>query len=438
MDAAAIEVGAGAAAASAAAAAARIAALEQQVRERDAELLMNQRQMSAVYGYLLGLYEVVPGALLTLSPRGEITRTNREFHSLLGIKAGSSIHRSLARFWPTAPAFIERCLAAHDALHRAEDQWQTRDGDRIPVLLSASCQRDESGEPLAVLVVAIDLREQRKLELDLRQAQKLESLGQLAAGIAHEINTPLQFVGDNLHFIHESFEALGKVVDAGIAIREGRLAADAFDATLADADVEFLRRRVPRAVDRSIEGVHRVAGIVEAMKRFSHPRTELAEVDVNASLADALVVAHNQYKYLADVVTDYGVLPRILAQGSDLNQVLLNLLVNAAHAIEARGDGQRGTITVRTDRVGDQVRVRIGDTGTGIPEAIRQRVFDPFFTTKAVGKGTGQGLAIARNVVVDRHHGSLDFDTEVGVGTTFTIRLPVAGPGATPADGAAP
>ncbi|MBA4284882.1 MAG: hypothetical protein C0434_05055 [Xanthomonadaceae bacterium] len=438
MDAAAIEVDAGSAAASAVAAAARISALEQQVRDRDAELLMNQRQMSAVYGYLLGLYEVIPGALLTLSPRGEITRTNREFHSLLGIKAGSSIHRSLSRFWPTAPAFIKRCLAARDALHRAEDQWQTRDGGSIPVLLSSSCQRDETGEPLAILVVAIDLREQRKLELDLRQAQKLESLGQLAAGIAHEINTPMQFVGDNLHFIHESFDALGKVVDAGIAIREGRLAAEAFDSTLAEADVEFLRRRVPRAIDRSIEGVHRVAGIVEAMKRFSHPRSELAEVDVNASLADALIVAHNQYKYLADVVTDYGALPRILAHGSDLNQVFLNLLVNAAHAIEAHGDGRRGTISVRTDRVGDQVRVRIGDTGTGIPEAIRQRVFDPFFTTKAVGKGTGQGLAIARNVVVDRHHGSLDFDTEVGVGTTFAIRLPVAGPGTLPPDGEAP
>ncbi len=429
VDAAAVAVAPGAAEA-------RIATLEQQVRERDAELLMNQQQMSAVYGYLLGLYEVIPGALLTLSPRGEITRTNREFHSLLGIKAGSSIHRSLARFWPTAPAFIERCLAARDALHRAEDCWQSRDGDSIPVLLSASCQRDETGEPLAILVVAIDLREQRKLEMELRQAQKLESLGQLAAGIAHEINTPLQFVGDNLHFIRESFEALGKVADAGRALRDGQLAANRFDAALADADVDYLRQRVPRAIDRSIEGVHRVAAIVDAMKRFSHPRSELAEVDINASLADALTVAHNQYKYLADVVTDYGAIPRVIAHGGDLNQVFLNLLVNAAHAIEARGDGQRGTITVRTEAVNDAVLIHIGDTGTGIPEAIRQRVFDPFFTTKAVGKGTGQGLAIARSVIVDRHHGGLDFSTEVGIGTTFTIRLPVAGPGAATETGA--
>ncbi|WP_439638866.1 two-component system sensor histidine kinase NtrB [Nevskia sp.] len=424
-----MNVGAAAVAVGAGSAEARIAALEQQVRERDAELLMNQQQMSAVYGYLLGLYEVIPGALLTLSPRGEITRTNREFHSLLGIRAGSSIHRSLARFWPTAPAFIERCLAARDALHRAEDRWQSRDGASIPVLLSASCQRDEAGEPLAILVVAIDLREQRKLEMELRQAQKLESLGQLAAGIAHEINTPLQFVGDNLHFIHESFDALGKVVDAGRALRDGQLAAERFDAALADADVDYLRQRVPRAIGRSIEGVHRVAAIVDAMKRFSHPRSELAEVDINASLADALTVAHNQYKYVADVVTDYGELPRVIAHGGDLNQVFLNLLVNAAHAIEARGDGQRGTITVRTAAVDGQVQIDIGDTGTGIPEAIRQRVFDPFFTTKAVGKGTGQGLAIARSVIVERHHGGLDFTTEVGTGTTFTIRLPVAGPG---------
>ena len=429
MSTAAIDGGAGLSATSTVAADARIAALEQQVRERDAELLMNQRQMSAVYGYLLGLYEVIPGALLTLSPRGEITRTNREFHSLLGIKAGSSIHRSLARFWPTAPAFIERCLSAHDALYRAEDHWQLRDGESIPVLLSASCQRDEEGEPLAILVVAIDLREQRKLEMDLRQAQKLESLGQLAAGIAHEINTPMQFVGDNLHFIHESFEALNKVVDGGSAVRNGTLAGEGFDALLAEADVDYLRLRVPRAIERSIEGIHRVAGIVEAMKRFSHPRTELAEVDVNASFADALIVAHNQYKYIADVVTEFGELPKVVAHASDLNQVFLNLLINAAHAIEARGYGQRGTITIRTEPAGEQIAVHVADTGTGIPDAIRQRVFDPFFTTKAVGKGTGQGLAIARSVIVDRHHGSLDFTTEVGVGTTFTIRLPVAGPG---------
>ncbi len=412
---------------------ARIDTLERQLRERDAEALLNQQQMSAVYGYLLGLYEVVPGALLTLSPRGEITRTNRSFHALLGIRAGSRITHSVARYWPTASAFIAHCVASTEALHRAEDEWINRDGEHIPVLLSASCQRDDTGEPLAILCVALDLRERRKLELDLRHAQKLESLGQLAAGIAHEINTPMQFLGDNLHFVQDSFAAVSRIVDAAVAFRSGAATAEALDAPIADADVDYLRERVPRAIDRSIEGVHRVAGIVEAMKRFSHPRSELAEVDLNASLADALTVARNEYKYVADVVTDYGNVPRVIAHGSDLNQVFLNLLVNAAHAIQARGDGQRGRIAIRTEQRDGDVLVHIADTGTGIPEAIRQRVFEPFFTTKAVGKGTGQGLAIARNIVVDRHHGGLDFVSEEGIGTTFTARLPIEGPPPEPA-----
>lgn len=406
----------------------RIAELERLLAERDGEARLNQQQMSAVYGYLLGLYEVVPGALLTITPKGEITRTNQTLHTLLGTPPGTLITHSLARYWPDSDAFIARCLGDPTQLLREEVEWVARDGSHLPLLLSAACQRDSEGDVLAILCVALDLREQRKLELDLRHAQKLESLGQLAAGIAHEINTPMQFVGDNLHFIREAFETLGGIIDRVIEVRAGRLPFEELCQAIDSSDFDFLRQRVPRAVLRSIDGVSRVAGIVEAMKRFSHQRADLGPVDINASLADALVVAHNEYKYAADVQTAFGDIPRVIGHGGDLNQVFLNLLINAAHAIQARPDGARGTITISTERVDDCVVIHIGDTGTGIPEGIRQRVFEPFFTTKPVGKGTGQGLAISRHIVVDRHHGTLDFVSSADVGTTFNIALPIAGP----------
>ena len=251
---------------------------------------------------------------------------------------------------------------------------------------------------------ASDERDPAMLEVELRHAHKMESLGQLAAGIAHEINTPMQYIGDHLHYVRESLN--GEPL------------------TLAER-----RDQLVHALDAALEGITRVSRIVEAMRSFSHPSTKVAPCDLNRGLRDTLTVASNEYKLLADVQTDFGELPPVLCNGGDINQVFLNLVVNAAHAIEAqtKATGGRGRIVVRTRCEGDDVVVAISDNGCGIPEAIRHRVFDPFFTTKEVGKGTGQGLAIARSIVEDRHGGSLSFDSEVGKGTTFYVRLPIAG-----------
>jgi two-component system NtrC family sensor kinase len=185
---------------------------------------------------------------------------------------------------------------------------------------------------------------------------------------------------------------------------------------------------VPGSFESCQDGISRISTIVRAMKEFAHPdQSEMASADLNRALQTTLAVAKNEYKYVADVTTDFGDLPPVLCHVGDLNQVFLNLIVNAAHAI---GDvvgkgGSKGTIRITTCQEGDSARIDIADTGSGIPEAIRQRIFDPFFTTKEVGKGTGQGLAIARSIVVTKHHGSLTFESEVGKGTTFTIRLPI-------------
>ena len=310
---------------------------------------------------------------------------------------------------------------------------RTQDGRALQVECGSHALRYDGHE--AVLVVAQDVTARVQLEMDLRHAQKLEAVGSLAAGIAHEINTPIQFIGDNTRFLLEAFTDLAKVLEAYCKLRQ---AAAAIDAVLepaqevaqaeAAADLDYLKEEIPRALAQSLDGVTRVATIVRAMKEFAHPTPcDKAAADLNRALESTLIVVRNEIKYVANVETDLQELPLVQCNGGDMNQVFLNLLVNAAHAIKDRGqvDGQIGVIGVRTRQEGDQVVISISDSGCGIPENIREKIFEPFFTTKEVGRGTGQGLAIARSIVVDNHGGSLTFDTEVGRGTTFHIRLPI-------------
>ncbi len=305
--------------------------------------------------------------------------------------------------------------------------------------------RDDDGAPAGILGTLVDVSERERLEVDLRHAQKLEAVGRLAAGIAHEINTPIQFVGDNLHFLSEAFEELARLLGA---YREQLHDHDArsweerrarLEEVEEGVDFDYLQAEVPEAAGQALDGVQRVARIVAAMKNFGHPdHGERHLADVNQALDSTLVVARNEYKYVADLVTEFGELPLVPCYVGDLNQVFLNLVVNAAHAIAdaAGGDtGRRGTITVRTefDADRDEVVISVADTGTGIPAAARPHIFEPFFTTKDVGRGTGQGLALARAVVTERHGGTLAFETAEGRGTTFTVRLPAETASATEA-----
>jgi signal transduction histidine kinase len=274
-------------------------------------------------------------------------------------------------------------------------------------------------------------------ELHDRQSQRLESLGQLAAGVAHEINTPMQFISDNVHFLRDGFHGALVVLDRLRAIRDlaragtvdASLVAEADQAEV-DADLEYLISRLDRAFAGTLEGIDRVSAIVAAMKIFANPHNDLADVDLNQILTTTLTVAGNEYKYVADLVTELGELPLVLGHAGDLNQVFLALVINAAHAIvdaEAARAGRRGVITVRTRAEPGQVVVEIADTGCGMPAEIRGRIFEPTFTTKEPGRGSGHGLASAR-AVVERHCGSIEIDSEVGVGTTVRVRLPVSGP----------
>jgi signal transduction histidine kinase len=200
-----------------------------------------------------------------------------------------------------------------------------------------------------------------------------------------------------------------------------------------DADLDYILENAPVALDRARDGLGRVAAIVRSMKEFAHPdRKEMTASNLNQAIQSTLVIASNEYKYVAEVEMNLGDVPLVNCYAGEINQVVLNLIVNAAHTIGdvVKGTDKKGKIRVATRVIDDQVEISIGDTGKGIPVDVRARIFDPFFTTKEVGKGTGQGLAIARNVIVDKHGGTLHFETELGVGTTFFIRLPINGPSA--------
>ena len=321
----------------------------------------------------------------------------------------------------------------------------TADEKRVDLRWVASCeQSDNTGQHKVLRGMMLDVTDQRRLESDLAQAQKLESVGRLAAGVAHEINTPVQFVSDSVLFVREAMDDLSEVADKYRELRRAaqsettvgesvQAAAKAAEEAEDDADLDYILENAPVALDRAREGLGRVAAIVRSMKEFAHPdRKEMAQADLNQAISSTLVIASNEYKYVAEVETHFGELPLVNCYAGEVNQVVLNLIVNAAHAIgdvvKGKSDGGapvKGLITVRTRVLDGSVEIAISDSGNGIPVDVRQRIFDPFFTTKEVGKGTGQGLAIARNVVVDKHHGTLHFETEIGKGTTFYIRLPV-------------
>jgi PAS domain S-box-containing protein len=292
------------------------------------------------------------------------------------------------------------------------------------------------GNRPAVLMTAVNISDRKQMEVELRHAQKLEAVGALAAGIAHEINTPIQFIGDNTRFLQTAFTGVRKLLDEYEVICEAARKGVASEelirsakAARIDADWEYSREEIPKAIDHALQGIDRVAKIVRAMKEFSHVNQclEKTAVDLNRAIESTLIVARNELKYVAEVETHYGELPPVICHLGDLNQVFLNLLINAAHAIGdvVKGTGTKGRIAVDTSFIGEWIEIAISDTGTGIPKQVQDKVFDPFFTTKEVGKGTGQGLALARAVIVEKHGGTLTFDTQPGKGTTFYVRLPM-------------
>ena len=391
-----------------------------------------------------GIFDKAIIGIFQSTPAGRLLRANPAMAAIFGYASPGEMMTLLTDLARQSFVDSKRC---EEFLHLMEDPGEVqnfecevfrKDGSKIWLSLSVRAFF-QHGVAIRHDGMCEDITERKMLRSQLLQAQKLEAVGQLAAGIAHEINTPTQYIGDNVRFLKDAFlELHGLLTNYErllLAVQRGALSAEALQEiqqAVERSDAGFLLEEIPKAIDQTLEGVTQVSTLVNAMKEFSHPGSkEKTPLDLNHAIQNTLAVSHNEWKYVADIETDFDPsLPLIPCLPGEFNQVILNLIVNAAQAIgdAIRKDGtERGKIRVQTRNFPNCVEIQIQDTGTGIPEAVRTRVFDPFFTTKEIGKGTGQGLAIARSVIVDKHNGSIEFETTEGKGTTFIIRLPHEG-----------
>jgi two-component system NtrC family sensor kinase len=297
-----------------------------------------------------------------------------------------------------------------------------------------------AGRITGAVLVSQDVTDLRRAEAALSESQRLVSIGTLAAGVAHEINTPLQFISDNVEFLRGATrdllslppalaELCQSLADQPLGVASQRALAAA-NAAQERADVEYLSHEVPQALELCADGLTRATTIVRSLKVFSHPAQDsMVAADLNAAVMATLTVARNEYRYVADLETDLGDIPFVVCHVNQINQAVLNIVINASHALADlhRGTDRKGVIAERTRRDGDSVVIAIRDTAGGIPADIRARIFEPFFTTKEVGRGTGQGLAIAWATITKVHGGELSVESTIGQGSEFFIRLPVRG-----------
>lgn len=366
--------------------------------------------------------DLIPALIYAKDIHSRFIVCNRFTARAMGTTPAEAIGKTDFDFYPEEMARRfhadeQHVLASGQAIiDREESALDLETGGTRELLTSKVPLRDREGRTIGIVGTGRNVTQLKEAERRLASAERLESIGRLAAGIAHEINTPVQYVGDSIYFIRDTLSEL----------------LDGFSPASAAAAAEpaggQLREELAAAVERAIEGLERIGEIVRSMKEFSYPdQSEMSGVDLNRAVQSTLVVSRNAYKYVADVETHLGELPLVACFGGLINQVILNLVINAAHAIadKVKDTGARGRITVSTYLEQGHAVIAINDTGTGIPQLIRGRIFDPFFTTKEVGRGTGQGLSLCRNIVVTGHGGSLTFDTRVGEGTTFYLRLPL-------------
>ncbi len=384
-------------------------------------------------------FRASPDMLSVINAELKVVLANPSWTRVLGYEASalegldflSTVHPEDApRITASAGELLTQATQGDTATVRDfEFRQRTADGEWRTISAAATV------DPKRRLFFSVgrDVTAQRAMARELEQANRLEAVGQLASGMAHEINTPIQYVGDNLVFAADGFTSVLGYLDGlekGLTDEQRRAAEDAAE----DADLEYLREEVPRSLAEAKDGVRRIAELVRALKEFAHPdQAEKAHADVNKALERSIVMARGELRHVAKVETNFGELPPLRCHIGSLSQVFLNLLVNAAHAIEERTEKQgvpmaQHKVTVSTRLENGEAVVSITDTGCGIPQAIRARIFEPFFTTKPMGKGSGQGLPLVRNVVIGTHGGRIEIDSEVNVGTTFTLRLPLETP----------
>ncbi len=399
------------------------------------------------------IIENINSALIVVDLAGRISFANAAAESILGGESGDLGGRQIEDWFAaggTDENPILACLADGRRSRGAETLLQRADGQWIPVGLSCSPRLDDEGRSHGVVAVFQDLSEIKELELQVRQTEKMASIGQLAAGVAHEVNNPMGFIHANLHQMSEYLTDLDKYFEATSRLQDAaldgdldlvRAAAEDVKAMAREIDLEFVRGDFEKALLESSEGAERIRHIVKDLRDFSRPDLPArSAADVNQAIDSTANIVYTMMKHTVVIEKDYATLPEIDAYPMQLKQVFMNLLVNAHQAIEAKqGDDERadrGVIRIETATEGEEVVVRISDTGIGMPEGVRSHIFEPFFTTKPVGAGTGLGLSTSFSIV-ERHGGRILVESEVGRGSVFEVRLPITQneAGAPPSEG---
>jgi PAS domain S-box-containing protein len=388
------------------------------------------------------LISSLPTILIGLSKDNEIVLWNSKAEDVFGKNQSEMMGLPVQQCgidwdWEKIAAGISESQTASQPTRVDDIRFQRSDGEERFLGMTINHLDGENDCILGSTIIGADITDRKKLETQLQQSQKMEAIGQLAAGIAHEINTPTQFVGDNTRFFQDAYEDLIQTIreyenlikKAKSDSLTGELI-DGAEKRIEELDLEYLEEEIPVALQHTLKGVDRITKIVQAMKIFSHPGMIVKEpTDINTEIEKTITITRNEWKYVAQMETDFDSnLPDVPCFRAELNQVILNMIVNAAHAIaEANGDNssQQGTIRIRTYHKDNWAKIRISDTGAGIPQEIRHKIFDLFFTTKGPGKGSGQGLAISHSVIVEKHKGTLDLESQEGKGTTFIIGLPL-------------
>lgn len=387
----------------------------------------------------------VNGAVVTVDKEGLVNSANEaalqalgwDMEELIGLHMHEKIHHSQddgSEYpWEFCPVFA--AIEDGSSHHVDGDVFWHKNGTSFSADYIVCPTRNDNSEVTGAVLTFRNLTNIKLEEAKRIHSMKLESIGELSAGIAHEINTPIQFIGSNISFLQDCFDDLLALLQAYEKLKakvenneEVKELIEAIDAAAEEADIEYLIEEGPRAFEQTQHGVDRVTKLILGLKGFarSGEGESKGPADINEIIYNTLTVCKNAYKFVAELETDLAELPSIPIYAGDIGQVLVNLVVNAAHAIEEhrKPNSPLGKLSIKSYAKDGSVYISVTDTGGGIPENLKERIFDPFFTTKEVGKGSGQGLAISRTIIHERHNGELSFESVVGEGTTFTIRLP--------------
>jgi PAS domain S-box-containing protein len=425
-----------------------ITAMNEDSKDGAVATMPREKNASKADASTLGAFEVsqvfdsISQFMIHLHEDGTVAQWTTATEKILHCQASEALGRPLGECavpweWPIVEKGLHACREKNEKVRLEDVPLKSPDGQERFLSVTVIPLLDEDGSAGSIVLLGYDITQRKILEISIAETHKLESIGQITTSIAYEIDSPIQYIGDNIRFLGDAFKSLTELIkkyqSLFRAIRAGSVSKAQFQevsTALEKADWEYLSEEIPNALDQTEQGIQRVSKSVNAIHEFSRPGSEdKLAIDLNRALESTIVVTRNDWKHVAELVTDLEPnLPPVPCHRAQINQAFMHLIKNATEAITAKvkeGAGQRGTIKISTRSEKGYVEIWLSDNGAGIPEDIQSKVFDPFFTTKAKGDGMGQGLAICRTVIEEKHGGKIRFETVPNNGTIFIIQLPL-------------